>query len=90
VPAYFSLLHKGREHRLDTISSAPAPKQPHIFRRQNVDLGLCDRLTYALIDMSPAACNYRQLSIRRQGVTTFALGCELQADWKLPSGDAMF
>jgi hypothetical protein len=20
----------------------------------------------------------------------FALGCELQADWKLPSGDAMF
>lgn len=22
-------------------------------------------------------------------VTTFALGCELQADWKLPSGDAM-
>ena len=23
-------------------------------------------------------------------VTTFALGCELQADWKLPSGDAMF
>ena len=23
-------------------------------------------------------------------VTTFALGYELQADWKLPSGDAMF
>jgi len=23
-------------------------------------------------------------------VTVFALGCELQADWKLPSGDAMF
>jgi hypothetical protein len=23
-------------------------------------------------------------------VTVFALGCELQADWKLPSGNAMF
>jgi len=23
-------------------------------------------------------------------VTVFALGCELQADWKLPSGVAMF
>lgn len=23
-------------------------------------------------------------------VTTFALGCELQADWKLPSAEAMF
>ena len=23
-------------------------------------------------------------------VTVFALGCELQADWKLPSGEAMF
>jgi len=52
---------------------------------------------FPVVDACGAWDNYEaQAAIARmtragaEPVTTFALGCELQADWKLPSGNAMF
>ena len=41
-------------------------------------------------DYEAQAAMARMSRVGAEVVTTFALGCELQADWKLPSGDAMF
>jgi nicotinamidase-related amidase len=41
-------------------------------------------------DYEVQAAVARMSAAGAEPVTVFALGCELQADWKLPSGDAMF
>ncbi|GAB3272342.1 isochorismate family cysteine hydrolase YcaC [Sinomonas notoginsengisoli] len=41
-------------------------------------------------DYEAQAASARMSRAGAELVTVFALGCELQADWKLPTGDAMF
>jgi nicotinamidase-related amidase len=54
-------------------------------------------LVFPVVDACGAWNNYeaqaamaRMVRAGADPVTVFALGCELQADWKLPSGNAMF